>query len=389
MKKNQSKKTIFIVSTFPIKKERDQFITHIPIRIKKILGDNIDVFFLYAGDIKEGILISNEISPVKLFDTKFNTSGNFFIKQIFQQLFILHLFFKLKNEVKKKQPYLIINMNLHLYNIVFGILGKMYNVKTVARITGDHFYNRPKSLSKYLLYKYKKFLEVLSLTSMDKIICLSNDLAKKLPKKQTIQKKIEIASPGIETEKFTLNENVKKDIDIIFIGRMEPIKNLDYAFKIYKELKDKHPSINFHLFGTGVELQSLIDMHKDEKNIVFHGEIPHNEIVNYLHRSKVLLLISHSEGFPNVVLEAMVCKVLVAVTPMSDMVDIIGDNKNGILLEYNKPVKSASIISNFLQNDKKRKEITENAFQYAKENHSYDTLRKKYRKILLEEKSNV
>ena len=170
MKNISTKKIIFIVCTFPIKKERDQFITHIPIRIKKILGENIEVFFLYAGSIKEDILISNEIFPIRLFDTKLNISGNFFIKQIFQQLFIIHLFFKLKNEIKKKQPDLIINMNLHLYNFVFGILGKLYDIKTVARITGDHFYKKPKTLSNFLLHKYKKFLEIVSLKTMDKII---------------------------------------------------------------------------------------------------------------------------------------------------------------------------------------------------------------------------
>ena len=387
MKNNSTKKSIFIVSTFPIKKERNQFMTHIPIRIKKILGDNIKVFFLYSGDIKEDILISNDIIPVKLFDSKLNISKNFFIKQIFQQLFIFNLFFKLKNEIKKKQPDIVINMNLHLYNFVFGILKNKYKIKTIARITGNHFYDKPKSLKKYFLHRYKKFFEFVSLNTMDKIICLSNDLAKKLPKKHSIQNKIHIVSQGIEMEQFATNKNVKKDIDLIFIGRIETIKNLDYAFKIFNELKKKTTNINFHLFGTGSELTRLKDIYKDDQNIIFHGEIPHFKIVDYLHRSKVLLLVSHSEGFPNVVLEAMVCKVLVAVTPISDMVNIIGENKNGILLEYNSPVESAEIISNFLQNDKKRKEITENAFQYAKENHSYDTLRKKYRKIILEEKN--
>jgi glycosyltransferase involved in cell wall biosynthesis len=386
MKQNSIKKSIFIVSTFPIKKEKNQFITHIPIRIKKILGENVKIFFLYAGKINENILISNEIVPIKLFETRLNESSNFFIKQIFQQIFIFHLFFKLKSEIKKKRPDSIINMNLHLYNFVFGIIGKLYNVKTIARITGNHFYNKSKTLRTYILHKYKKFLELISLLTMDKIICLSHDLAKILPEKHSIQKKINIVSPGIDTSQFISNNSFKKDIDIIFVGRMEPVKNLDYAFNIFTELKNKHSSINFHLFGAGSELSRLRKKHKDDPNIVFHGEIPHNEIVKYLHRAKFLLLVSFSEGFPNVVLEAMLCKALVVVTPVSDMIRIIKENRNGILIEYNKPTKSAEKITNILQNDKKHEEITKNAFQYAIENHSYDSLRKKYRRILLEEK---
>jgi glycosyltransferase involved in cell wall biosynthesis len=386
MKERSINKSIFLVSTFPIKKERNQFITHIPIRIKKILGKNVQVFFLYAGKINESILISNEIVPIKLFDTRLNKYSNFFIKQIFQQIFIFHLFFKLKSEIKKKRPNLIINMNLHLYNFVFGPLGKIYDITTIARITGNHFYDQPKTLKIYLLYKYKKFLEILSLSTMDKIICLSHDLARILPKKQSIQNKINIVSPGIDISQFISNEPVKKDIDLIFIGRLEPIKNLDYAFKIFTEIKNKHSSINFHLFGTGSDLPRLRKKHKDDPNVVFHGEIPHNEIVDYLHRAKFLLLVSFSEGFPNVILEAMLSRALVVVTPVSDMINIIKDNKNGILLDYNNHIESANIIARLLKNDKKHKEITESAFQYAIKNHSFDAVRKLYRNILLEEK---
>ena len=100
----------------------------------------------------------------------------------------------------------------------------------------------------------------------------------------------------------------------------------------------------------------------------------------------LLLLVSLSEGFPNVVLEAMLSRALVVVTPVSDMVKIIKDNKNGILLDYNKPTESADIIARILQNDKKHKEITESAFQYSVKNHSFEALRKLYRRILLEEK---
>jgi glycosyltransferase involved in cell wall biosynthesis len=173
---------------------------------------------------------------------------------------------------------------------------------------------------------------------------------------------------------------------MIFVGRMEPVKNIDYSLEIFTMLKKKELISNFHLIGNGSELSRLRKIYDDDQNVYFHKNASHNNIVDYLKRSKILILTSFSEGFGNVVLEAMLCKTLVVVTPVSDMQDIIGNDERGILIDYNDKESNLKKITNILQNDKKRKTITEIAFQYVLKNHSIDVLKKQYQSIILKDK---
>jgi len=384
MNKKMLNKKIFIVCMFPIKKYRDEFITHIPIRLKKILGEKRNIYLLYAGNINENLLISNGLIPVKLFSIKSYNSSNLLIEFIYKHIFLIRLFFTLNSEIKKKKPYSIINMNLHVYNFIFGFLGKLFGVKTIARVTGNIYYNRPKTLKGFFNYKYTKLIEIISLYTMDKIICISNYLTKQIPKIQNIQNKTKVLSPGIDTKQFLTNNHFNKDIDLIFVGRIEPIKNINYAFEIFSEIEGKGLSVNFHLFGNGSELSKLKNKQKGNQNIFFHGEVSHKEIIDFLRKSKVLILTSLCEGFGNVVLEAMLCKVLVVVTPVSDMKNLIGNNKRGLIINYHEPKSSANKIALLINNEKERRDITENALKYVIKNHSVETLRESYQKILLE-----
>ena len=100
----------------------------------------------------------------------------------------------------------------------------------------------------------------------------------------------------------------KKDIDILFIGRIESQKNLQKFVQIIKMVSLDFPKIKAVIVGQGSEskaIKSLINKLELQKNIKIYP-ITSNPQKFYL-RSKIFLLTSDYEGFPLTLLEAISC----------------------------------------------------------------------------------
>ena len=66
----------------------------------------------------------------------------------------------------------------------------------------------------------------------------------------------------------------------------------------------------------------------DGKWISWLGEIPHNKVIEELLEAEIFAFPSYSEGFPNVILEAMVCGCAIVSTTVGaipEMLDITGE----------------------------------------------------------------
>lgn len=360
---------LFIIATYKIAPNRNNFIAHIPIRIRRLLGDSVAITFVFCGEVNEEVLRKEGIRIIRL-EIR---DGCFFYWN-----FLLAL----GKILRKERPDAVMNMNLHIHNLIFGFWGRYFGIHTIARVTGNVFYNRPHSLGSYLMRLRKRLWEICSLLTMNRIICLSESLKKQLPMMDIILKKTHILSPGIETCGGITQPHQIRDIDLLFVGRMEKIKNVDFAISVFKEMLNVDGRINFHLLGNGSLLDEYRRSSEKISNIHFHGEVEHKKTFQFMQRSKCLILCSRAEGFGNVILEAMICKTFVAVTPVSDMKHIIGEKHLGLLIEPGQVSKTAREILGFLDDSEKRSEICEKAFQYVNEFHSFEILRPQYLDIL-------
>ncbi len=92
----------------------------------------------------------------------------------------------------------------------------------------------------------------------------------------------------------------KKDIkDVILIGNDLIRKGV----KEYISLSRRYQGIKFHIVGSGngkVDIESLISK---ESNVTYHGRLSTEELQSLLNDIDLLILPSHSEGFPKVILE--------------------------------------------------------------------------------------
>ena len=78
---------------------------------------------------------------------------------------------------------------------------------------------------------------------------------------------------------------------------------------------------------------------------VFVGTRPHEEIPLWLGAADCLVLPSLSEGIPNVLREAMICRVPIIATPVGGIPEIIKDRQTGILV----PVRDSTALAHAIQ----------------------------------------
>lgn len=169
-----------------------------------------------------------------------------------------------------------------------------------------------------------------------------------------------------------------------YIGRMSREKGVLNLVKAISLICNQMDGVKFLLGGDGPlleqvekELTGLIA--QDQAKVP--GWIPHNELPGYLNQMKLLVLSSHYEGLPTIVLEAMACGTPVLATRVGAIPDIITDAKTGFIMEDNSPGCIAMNIMRAL-NHPKLDQISQNGAALIEKEYRYDVLRARYESII-------
>jgi glycosyltransferase involved in cell wall biosynthesis len=141
------------------------------------------------------------------------------------------------------------------------------------------------------------------------------------------EKKVIEIPAGIEPEWiFEGNKKIHQPLHFAFLGRYDIRKGVLELSKALQNLAGK-TSFEFHFIGPVPEELKL-----NSPQIRYHGEIREAEkIKSILRDADVFVLPSHSEGMPNVILEAMASGCAVLATRVG-AVDVMVDESNGWLI---------------------------------------------------------
>lgn len=165
-----------------------------------------------------------------------------------------------------------------------------------------------------------------------------------------LQDKIFVLENPLDIEKLTgecKGEEIIPQNTIISIGRLEPQKDFVTLIKAFSQLADKFEDWQLKIFGKGEqrdELQKLIDDFKlgDRIQLCGRTETPFLELC----KSKVFVLSSNYEGFPNALCEGMLAGLAcVSSDCVSGPRELIHDGENGFLF----PVGDADMLAEKLE----------------------------------------
>ena len=139
----------------------------------------------------------------------------------------------------------------------------------------------------------------------EELIALSDFLQEQFEKSHGIKPLI-VIPPGIDVMPISL----EKDIDLLAAGSLIPLKNYHVFIEAVAEIRKIKSTVKAILIGEGPEkkeLQALIAKLGLEENVSLTGELPHDEVLQLMQRSKLFLHPSSYEGFSGVCLEALSC----------------------------------------------------------------------------------
>jgi glycosyltransferase involved in cell wall biosynthesis len=192
-----------------------------------------------------------------------------------------------------------------------------------------------------------------------------------LEKQFGIKDKVKLRPNFVDLKHF-VNRNEEKLEEILFVGRLEHQKNLDFLINEYK--KYDLPKLN--IIGNGTYLDKLQnEINKNSLNINYIDPIPNAELPHYYNKYRYFILCSHYEGNPKTLIEAMACGSIVIGNDVDGINNIIVDNFNGFLIKCNEGDLKGT-IDKISTEKNKLKSIQMNAINFVLENHSLESLTK-------------
>lgn len=122
------------------------------------------------------------------------------------------------------------------------------------------------------------------------------------------RKKISVIPNYVITEIFKPYPDIKKEYDLIFIGRGREQKNIKNLLKALSYLKNKNRTISLLMVGQCSHEHSVRDMVRlNRLNVIFKDNIDNFKLPHLLNSARVYILPSLYECHPKSLLEAMSC----------------------------------------------------------------------------------
>ena len=152
------------------------------------------------------------------------------------------------------------------------------------------------------------------------------------------------------------------------ISRLSPEKGIRFLIKGFEILLDRTDA-RLIIIGDGAERLYLEQMARDikiEKKVIFTGFV--DNPFKYLAKIDTFVLPSLWEGFPNVLLEAMACRVPVVVSNSAGGVrEVIKNRVNGLLIEPGSASAISDSVYALLSDNRLRENIIKEAYETVKQ----------------------
>jgi len=298
-------------------------------------------------------------------------------------LYIPILAYRLKNHIK--------NNNI---DFVLSFIYRADFVNVISSFLTDHKFalsNRVNASSTYadssLASKINNFLIITLYPKAPLVINVSHGLKNDLTINYNVDEKRQkvIYNPyDIKKIEQLSNEDmdIKLDRDktIVVASRLDPIKNIPMILQAFAKFKEP---LKLVIIGDGADtdkLKALASKLKIEQKVIFTGL--QNNPYKYMKNSAIYISASNSEGFPNALVEAMICKCAVISTdcksgpreilaPSSDfsyeLKQGIEEAEYGILTAVNDQDALEEAIKLYLENGEKQTSYSKLGYKRAKD----------------------
>src|SRR3989344_8647222 len=183
-------------------------------------------------------------------------------------------------------------------------------VPSVICVMDVSFLHYPELFKTTDLYKLKNWT-AMSVDKAEKIITISQFSKEEIIKYYNVSpNKIIVAYPGVDRNRYKPNKTFKKRDFILYVGTLQPRKNIIGLIEAFCLLKNKN---NLHLKIIGQKGWLYQDIFREvkkrglESKIIFTDYVTEDKLISYYQDAFCLVLPSFYEGFGIPVIEAFAC----------------------------------------------------------------------------------
>lgn len=173
-------------------------------------------------------------------------------------------------------------------------------------------------------------------------------------------------------------------LKIIYVGRGTEEKRVHLIGRAASLCRHRAIPVEFVFVG---DVKGAVEIeHQD--SCIFKGEIADVEVLNRLYtEADVLVLASRYEGFPMTIMEAMAQGTVPVTTDVGGISGHVKHGSNGLLIKAESEEEIVALLTELLSrlaDDRKMlKQLSLNAYEYAREHFAPEKFRLSYRRLLL------
>lgn len=311
----------------------------------------------------------------------FSSYGKLYLRSLTQRIETFH----------RKDPFDLIHCHtIYPDGWVGGELAKILEVPVVSTVHGSDLLLYPQRSSS--IFQQTKT----ALQKNDFIFTVSHRLEQEAKKIET-QLSIQTLYNGFDPTLFfprsqnevrkSLNLSTSKKI-ILFVGNLLPVKGVDLLLQAFQSIYQQESEVQLHLIGDGPLRKSLESLSRrlgTENNVFFHGRRSYTEIPLWINSADVVVLSSHSEGLPSILLETMGCGKVMVATDVGGIGEILIHEETGLLVPPNNDRLLAESLKKVLFDEERSQQMAHQAWIKSKgltwQSH-VNTIQRIYKRLL-------
>jgi glycosyltransferase involved in cell wall biosynthesis len=311
-------------------------------------------------------------------------------------------YLRIKQIIKDFKPHIV-----HTHASKAGALGRKaaFSLKVPVVVHTFHGHVFHSYFGRIKTFIFKSIERRLAKKS-DGIIAISNLQKEELVDLHNIaeSRKVKVISLGFDLSKFNnaisrrdeLRDNLKinsDEIAVAIVGRLAPIKNhtmfLDAIELVAQKTSKK---IVVFIVGDGAERTNIEGQIKSKSfgehcRIIMTSWI--TDIASFNAAIDIICLTSNNEGTPVSLIEAQAANIPIVSTDVGGVRDVVQLNETAFLVPKNDTQLFADKLFDLIEDEKLRQKMSQNGWNFVKENFDYSTLVKNmedYYKTLLNNK---
>lgn len=233
-----------------------------------------------------------------------------------------------------------------------AMLASRMQVPFVAIVQGTDVHS-------YLTMPIRKNLIVSALNEAGAVITRSRDLARRLEAAGVAKNRLHTILNGVDQAIFTPGDQTaaRRELGLppdasiaLFVGNFYPIKDPILALSAHTSWAKSAPTGSSRLLvfvgGGPMEGAARNAAHATGAGhlVVFAGRQTPSGVARYMQAADCLLLTSHNEGLPNVILEAISCGLPVVATNVGGVAEVLSHPGRGRLVDTRAPDAIAAAV---------------------------------------------